>query len=411
LNLGSPLNVFRELGDDVLRAWKQHDCDTDVFPQLALESLTRRPVAGSVSIADVVRWVVTSRPIVPQRAFDSDFAQPAVTVYTSDRFYMDVYFWVDATTTIHRHGFAGAFQVLEGGSVETSYSFAQHTQVDEHLATGELRLLDVRRLRRGDTRCIHPGAATIHSLFHLERPSATLVVRTPHVPSAGLQCSYDKPGIAVYPPNSSESVVRTRQCLELLARIGHPERRALAQEAVRGLSASDAFHLLDAAMGLMPTERDCLDLASVVAAEHPALASVLESYVGEKRRQLYLMSLRRHIHSAQHRFLLAVLLTVPSRERLLDLVAEAEPLAPPVDTILRWLREMTRDMNGKIGAPPDEFELGILRHLLHGASDDMVLDALRSTLGASETNLRAPEVIRGFRASDMFRGILAEHAA
>ena len=46
---------------------------------------------------------------------------------------------------------------------------------------------------------ILPGSQYIHSLFHLDRPSATITVRTEHTPSAAVQYDYRKPYFALNP--------------------------------------------------------------------------------------------------------------------------------------------------------------------------------------------------------------------
>ena len=92
-----------------------------------------------------------------QQDVEGNFSNLPITMFSSTRFYIDVYFWLDGTTTIHQHGFAGAFQVLTGSSLHGEYKFRVKRAVSPHFNLGELSLKEVRLLRRGDIRKIIPG--------------------------------------------------------------------------------------------------------------------------------------------------------------------------------------------------------------------------------------------------------------
>jgi hypothetical protein len=400
------VEVFRELGDDLRQRWAACGEDEAAFTELALEVLTRHNPAGAVSPDDVLRWVCTTKSLVRQRNLGSPFGQPPVTVYDSERFYVDVYFWLDGTTQIHQHGFAGAFQVLGGGSIETRYGFAERLRVDRDLLLGDLRVDDVRRLRPGDSRPIWPGSRTIHALFHLDRPSATVVARTSRLGSDP-QYTYGFPGVAYDPERLPQ---RLTQCLELLARIEHPERLELFDAAVRDAPPATAFVLLEAAAGFLASKEECAELASRVAAAHPVLASVIHDYVAERRRQLHVASLRTRVRSAPHRLLLALLLTVPSRDGVLRLVQEEKPGAPPLDTLMDWIQGLTGELASGASSGLDASELRVLRHVLAGASDARVVEALGSEYDATDVETQAPKVVamcQAFRNSDLFRPLFA----
>src|SRR5215211_7153732 len=148
---------------------------------------------------DVIRWVNDTTELPEQPDIQGAFGQPPITLFNGHRFYIDVYYWLDGTTAIHQHAFCGAFQVLQGSSILSQYDFFEKRRINPHFLTGDIRLRSVELLRGGDVRQILPSREYIHSLFHLERPSVTLIIRTRHSPSGAPQYSYLKPYFATDP--------------------------------------------------------------------------------------------------------------------------------------------------------------------------------------------------------------------
>src|SRR5207247_11468909 len=93
--------------------------------------------------------------------------------FVANGFYIDIYFWLDGTTDKHQHAFAGAFQVLLGSSIHSHYRFAVEKRINPHFSIGRLSINDVELLSAGDIKRIIPGSNYIHSLFHIDRNSAT----------------------------------------------------------------------------------------------------------------------------------------------------------------------------------------------------------------------------------------------
>ena len=108
----------------------------------------------------------------------------------------DRLYWFASTTAIHDHAFCGAFSVLDGGSLHSQYSFTPSVNCGDGLTLGTLESIRNERLRKGDVRTIHPYDGLIHSLFHIEHPSVSLVVRTqPHIQKG--QRNFFPPFVAV----------------------------------------------------------------------------------------------------------------------------------------------------------------------------------------------------------------------
>ena len=178
-------------------AFERIDFDARTFPALAGRALREAALPDRLAAADVVRFVLEDPALPEQDDLDSRFGQPAITLFHGRRFYIQVLFWVDETTSIHEHGSSGAFQVLQGTSVHSEYELAVERVVDAHLQIGDVRFRRATLLGRGEV--VEITNALAHNLFHLDHPSATLVVRTYSEPAAQPQFTSHPPHVAIDP--------------------------------------------------------------------------------------------------------------------------------------------------------------------------------------------------------------------
>ncbi|MGH7268811.1 MAG: hypothetical protein ACREJ3_00130, partial [Polyangiaceae bacterium] len=320
-------------------------------------------------------------------------------------FYIDVLFWVDGTTAIHQHGFSGAFHVMAGASLQSTYRFAQRRRYSEHLMTGDLDLLGVELLTKGDVRPIASGRALVHSLFHLDRPSVSVVVRTPSDVLAGPQYSYSRAGIAFDPFTKTESTERKIQTLDLLRALDSPEFEPLARATVRSADAFSAFQILTHLRTRIEPHEKYIALLESVRPAHAELIDRIAAHADEERRDGYIILRRKLVKQPEHRFFLALLLNLPDRAHILDMVRRAFPERPPVDTVLAWLAEIEKidavhawvTEMAKGQATPildvrlDARALAALRRILEGDSPrDMGDDAIVSLAQLQRSMLLRP---------------------
>jgi predicted metal-dependent enzyme (double-stranded beta helix superfamily) len=172
------MDVFRRLGELLEARWRQHDYDERVFPDLAAALLEEADELEKIGALDILRWIGSQPALPAQQDAPSRFGDLAITFYDTPRFFVSALFWLDGTTAIHQHSFCGAFRVLAGGSLHTRYRFRVERAVNSRFRLGELDRGQVELLVPGSVRPIASGDRFIHSLFHLERPSVTVVIRT-----------------------------------------------------------------------------------------------------------------------------------------------------------------------------------------------------------------------------------------
>jgi hypothetical protein len=367
------MRVFEDLASDIHSAWNEHARDDAVFPELARSALERFAPATAVAPADLLRWIVESDRLPRQFDPQSVFGNLALTLASRGDFHVDALVWTDATTTIHQHTFCGAFHVLQGSSLHSRWSFRETKRWSDRLKRGELALAETEWLKTGSTRPIFSCAQTIHSLFHLENPSVTIVVRTPTTATVTPQLNYEPTGLAYDPFFETERAAKVRQTLSLLWSCDHPEREALTRLALRGVDAHTAARIVSSIRASATEEAQAFVL-DALASRDPELAALLCATAAHHERTRRLFELRKQTASSQHRMLLALLLNLPDRASIDRVLRQMVPEALPAEWIWQSIRSMhetpCRRASGTnvLGLHLNEVSEKALRILVGGAS-------------------------------------------
>jgi hypothetical protein len=424
------VQVFANLGSLLEERWKEDNYDEERFPETAFQALVEEDPSKHVDPWDIIRWCHRTHEWPTQQDIDAKFGNPPLTLFAGPRFHIDVYFWVDGTTSVHQHAFSGAFQVLLGSSIHSQYGFENEQKISEHFSVGEVVLKSVECLRQGDTRKILPGRKYIHSLFHLERPSATITVRTYGTPSAQPQYDYHKPYFAVHPFFREPTVIKKLQSVDLLLTIKHPEADTFLGDLISDSDFHTAYLVLSVArnhltsdavenMFHLSTGRERYErLVEKARARHGRLVDLIGPVVEERERQNNLIQRRGYLTSGDHRFFLAVLLNVPRRDMILDLVQQRFPSEDPIDTVVGWVEELsTTKLLGStepnvLGIDTlDETALFILRCRLRGLSTEQTKRAVREEYAdepATSLDSEVDGVLQSFQRSVPLKSLLVD---
>ena len=193
------IEVFDQLGRDIEDTWLRANYNEAELPLIAADALRRADIPSKITVWEVVERALSEYELPRQRDLKASFADPPLTIFSGLRFHVDLYFWFESTTAIHQHGFCGAFQVMHGSSIHSWYEFERERVINTFAETGKMSLKVCELLSVGDVQEIAAGRDYIHSLFHLESPSATIVVRTDRSPLHLPQFSYRKPDLAIDP--------------------------------------------------------------------------------------------------------------------------------------------------------------------------------------------------------------------
>ncbi|HEX7316260.1 MAG TPA: hypothetical protein VF297_20305 [Pyrinomonadaceae bacterium] len=433
------MQFFEEMGIVIERRWRERNYSELAFPDIAAEALAEAGAIEKVDPQDILRALHTTGTLPDQHK--DEFSDLPVTLYRTPRFTIDVYFWLDGTTAIHQHSFSGAFQVLQGSSIHNIYDFEEGQEVSAHFSIGQVALEEVQSLRRGEIRKILPGRRFIHSLFHLDRPSVTLTVRTTQDPNALPQYTYLKPYFSLNPFFRDQVLAKKVDSVLMLLRMGHSVAYSLIDELVSSsdfhtthLVLSTAFeHLVgQASQGLgapdegngqhlhLSDERSRFhELLKKSRRRHGSLMNFLIPVLGEMQRQRALINLRARVTDSEHRFFLALLLNVDERATILELVRQRFSDKDPVETVCDWVRDLSLIKGGNsrqasvLGLEAlDEAHLFVLKHSLEGLSVEQIKSLGGGPNGGGEVS--AGEIERAhdsLQRSILLRSIISETTA
>lgn len=419
------MRPFAELGALIEGRWRDHNYNDSVFPDIASQALAELNLAERIDPWEIVRWIHTTVDLPQQQDPKGKFGNPPVTVFNGARFYIDVYYWLDGTTSIHQHAFSGAFQVLLGSSVHSHYRFEPRREINPYFLIGDVVLGDVSLLTKGQIKTICPGPKFIHSLFHLERPSATITVRTTESPQSAIQYKYLKPHFALDPFFHDGSLTKKVQTVWLLLSMKHPEADRFIGDLLDVADFHTSFSVLETAfeflsgnalerMFQLSKSADRFEaLLAHTRRKHGEIADLVPTVLEEKHRQSDIARRRGMIDGGDHRFFLALLLNVPERAEVLDLIRQRFPDADPAELATGWIRELAGVRIFGLPEPNvlglEGFEPGhlvVFEGLLRGSSREEIKARAaerRSSPGAPEVPVEA--IIDRIRALPLFKAI------
>lgn len=338
--------LFSQIGSCVEQQWRANHFDDGSFPEIATSVLTTFAPAKHISYAEVIEALLFD-PQMPQQPQELSFGQPPIIVYNHPRFYIEVLCWMDATTTIHQHGFSGAFHVLAGSSVHTRYEFMLRERINQNFLLGDVRFSSCEILSAGDTRMIRTGKDFIHALFHLHRPSISIVLRTRSEAEAAPQYNYFPPSLALNPFDKQNFDAQREQILRMLLASDRPAFEKLIKRLLIESDFPTIYRVLYFAY--LRSVATPYDLS---AKEVVGFFEVARSRFGERIDQIGativraakfedLGARRAEVTEAEHRFFLALLMNLPNRIHIESLLRQ-QFSSEPSSLILRWLQEMTQ---------------------------------------------------------------------
>ncbi len=330
-------SFFTQLGRTVSARWQAANFSLERFPEIACAALEERPPAENVELSALLRAFLLEDEQPFQTA--SGFGQPELVVYDNPRFYIQILFWLDGTTDIHQHKFSGAFHVLAGSSIHSRFQFENAESVTAHMRVGDLRMIETHLLETGSTAPIVSGRGYIHSLFHLETPSATVVIRTHTDPGTGPQFTYLPPHLAVDPFHHDALTTRRKQLLDMIEQVEDSAYPDLVREMIGMLDFERGFFVLQNCIGHLRSVGEWDALWKIFRAKHGRLADFAAPTLDEIIRRDALSALRGAVSEVGHRFFLALLLNVPSRVEILKFIGQRYD-GEPTETVVRWLEEL-----------------------------------------------------------------------
>lgn len=407
-NTNETMKLFHELGEKIEKIWRDKNYDEEYFPAIAAQALKEANLPEKVSAWEIMEWTMNQTFLPEQRDLGGHFGDPPITLYNAPLFHIDVYFWLEGTTSIHQHSFCGAFQVLHGSSLHSSYDFECLEKINFYTEVGNIKLKFCELLKVGDVQEILPGRQYIHGLFHLEQPSATIVVRTYRTGLHLPQFDYRKPFLAVDPFFEEPTVTKKMQCISSIVRTKHPDTD---QFIANWLKSADFFTsyvvLLNVQKYLRTDQFDKLfrlEMAQnrfakffeIIKNRHGQLADVLLKVIDHHSRIDDIVHQRSYVTDSEHRFFLALLMNVDEKEKIFNLIKQRFPESDPIDKILDWIfdlgqmRVLGTKFPNALNIPDfDDLDLLVMEGLLKEKSLPEIKESLLKDYGTESQNLEA----------------------
>lgn len=225
------MNPFKALVGRV-----QRECTrVAAVPEVATRLLTEFEYDLSQVQLDrwLAQWLRDSAQLPEQVSLHNTFGQPPITLFNNGRIVVDLYLWVAADTTIHSHGFRGAFRVLHGTSLQELFAVTATRRIAPGAMQFEPGVPQMAILERGDVRTILPENQFIHRVIHLEKPTVTLCVKTINEPGIR-QWEYHPDGLAMERLDVAADLIKELYYFDYL----RPRDAALAARYLRKLIAA-----------------------------------------------------------------------------------------------------------------------------------------------------------------------------
>lgn len=306
------LPVVETLASAIEDAWARVGYAEDAFCEIVASNLAQ-PL--DLDFSTLARSICDGMELPRQRRIDQGFGQPALTLHHGERFLIEALCWHNGAPSIHQHSFSGAFRVMTGHSAHSRYSFADTERVGP-LMLGELRLESFQILDQRSIVEIRSGRSFIHSAFHLDSPSMTLVVRTHQ--TAEPELCFLPPGVAYDPSARSQTLHKRLQLLDTLNLTQHESYGDCVRAAIDSADLYDGMAIMMRVGSHRVDEPTFLGFTERFGNLHgPRIVRLISALVEERRRST-ILRLRSTVIDQDARFFLASLLSFSRRSDLLD---------------------------------------------------------------------------------------------
>jgi hypothetical protein len=388
---GGVAGYFDDLGRLVSEEWGRRGRRAGTLSEAATAALGTLPPGPEVGALAVLEHAARREDLpASQSALADVFGQPPLVLFAADDFYIQALNWIDGTTDVHQHGFDGAFAVAEGLSLHVPYRFAPTGRLaDGHLVVGDLSMGEPELLRPGAVRPIISGFGFVHALFHLERPTLTVVVRNVSSELDYPQYSYLRPGLGYDKLWTDKRTGKRLQAIGAMHRLDPASARRAVAEIVSEAPVWLAFLAAHDALYRSGWTDDVAELCGTLGRRVPALAGVLEPAFEIETQLGNVLSRRALLTERHHRTFLALLANLPDRAAVRSVVGALYPGSEPERRILEWVSELSSPRYRSVsGLRLTDDQRATIRARLEQET------SVHDVLGSLATGIDAPPLLR-----------------
>jgi hypothetical protein len=337
-----------------------------------------------VTSSDILEWAATAADLPPQSRRSDTFGQPPLVLHHEGDFFIQALTWMEGSTAIHDHAFCGAFMVLEGASLHVTYGFEPADRLaGDRLVIGDLVPDRPEVLRPSAVRPIGPGASFVHALYHLERPTVTVVVRNDACDLPHPQYQYLRPGLGWHSLWEDRIWTKRLQSIHAL-RVLDPDgaHRIVRDLVTGGAPLWEAFLLVEDWTTTHRWDESTDELVGCLGARCGPLADVLGAALEQQAFIRKILLRRGMLHALHHRVLLALLANVPDPSTVTSVIQQLFPGEDPGALLLTWAEELSGpELRGVSGLSFADGRLEQLREARSDRREAELLSEIRSHWG------------------------------
>lgn len=325
--------AVKALGDRVEKEARQANYDEEIFCEIASTAL--ESFDGEIRFDPIAIGRFLSSTAVPQKAFLS-FSDLPITLFSNRNFYIEALCWFTASTAIHSHGFCGAFKVGAGSSLHSKYKFTTESRMSSKAVAGSLECLSSELLTKDSIRQIRGGNdGLVHSLFHIEQPSISLLIRSHSSAHFQPQCVFHPPGLALDSfALAKDPETRLVSRLITVCATHKPDRLGQLLEAkVRDLDFARLSWISLENPVAQHSKLDQEKFWDCVNEKHGRDGDLLRAACCKRDSKQRLQNLRSLTDDRDLRYFLACLLNAPNRRILMEILKDGRPDRDPVEFI------------------------------------------------------------------------------
>lgn len=308
--------LIAQLAQDIENEYQKNYYKESTFNEIAFNQLERYDLCYEDIQQGLLNSFIDSIDLQVNNR--EQFCDLPIILFENSRFRIQLLTWLNASTVIHEHGFYGAFQVVRGSSIERVYRYNEHQEINSKVKIGELEPISFNHRTAGSKVKINGGSDYIHSLYHLEEPTITLIIRTHSLTHLAPQLSYYPNGLAL------DSWAESKKS-DFLKSISHRDSAGIllrSPEHVRKLLTVCPVNQLVGLCASFTEEVDSVIRDYLCESFEPSVAKCFEGAIQHIRQDSRFVELRQTIKNRNYRALLAALRFCKNREEFEHFVFE-----------------------------------------------------------------------------------------
>ncbi len=255
--------------------WLKYNYACEDFYKVAWEETENLDLSSLGFVANQMRLL--DNPNVRYNQQLSTFSDLYFQLFNNGRFMIEILNWHGGHVNVHDHDFSAVQFQLRGDSLNVVYDFKDAKEQEGALRFGDLSVRHAEVWKEGSRSIVRAGNIDPHGVFHLARPTTSLLIRTLPTARLGSQSNYFPTLAANYYVNTT--VQRKRLTgLSLLWNEDQHEFKKLFSQFLDEQSLSENFFMM-AKLGPRLFQGSCVDLVSKYAARGDKEARILSSVV------------------------------------------------------------------------------------------------------------------------------------